>query len=181
MAMLMDGKSDGKLTTDDEHEALVAFLSLLRDNTDWVPDFMRSLKRHADGLAAGEVVNHEHLIGDIITARFNDRMNTRERSGVLINSTRWGDHNEIDEDEFDVLNRLVAIMRNKSWFSDWITLQILSCGSIRGVDDPVPSPLFIAGTLTDLAAEFEKKSRSAKRMLKNHPSLFQPPTPTKAP
>jgi hypothetical protein len=171
MPLLVNGKSEAKMTTDDEHEALVVFLGLLRSDTKWVREFMDALKLYGDPAGPVKELQHIHVVLQLAQARYNS---FSSEGGVLAHIDGKGAAcEEIDEDEHKVLHALLAIIRNESWFSDWLTLQILGCCSTRCIDDPVPSPLFIAGTLTKYAEEFEESRANAERMLHNHPSQFR--------
>ena len=170
MPILADCKTN-ELITEREHEVLSGLLALLRDETRWVPSFLRTLKLYyAEHLTRGIPFTPATVIGEVISAYHDEPTNLNPLDAVLIaTDQRDGGYEEIDASEFKELSNYLKVLRAGGWLAEHVSLEFDFFAEGRRY-----TPGEVIQHLTSFAFEgFQLNVDAAKVFLRDYPRLFE--------
>jgi hypothetical protein len=81
----------------------------------------------------------------------------------------------LSTEEHVVITNAINAYRLGGWFANWLKGHLNTIANPTSPADRHPSPLVIAGSLTEAIAEFGAEEKSARELMLRRPDLFSPP------
>jgi len=167
MPILADHKTN-ELITASEHEVLGGLLTLLRAQTQWVPDLMGLLATYAEHVKRGVPLTPEMLLRDVMNSFTTDGTNPKSLEGVLMVVGRNRGYDEIDNDEFKELANYLRALRAGGWLAERMSLELDFFAEGRRY-----TPGEVIQHFTSSLSNFEGSVSVAKDLVRDYPHLFE--------